>query len=70
MACVNIWKKVKLISPNARLVIIIPNWLRVDRAMIFFISCSVVALRPAISIVDTAMNSRILLNSGNKLRNG
>lgn len=57
-------------SPNARLVIIIPNWLRVDRAMIFFMSCSVVALRPAINIVDTAVKRRILLNSGDRLRNG
>jgi hypothetical protein len=70
MACVSIWKKVRLTRPNARLVIIIPSCLRVDRAIIFFMSCSVVALSPAISIVDTAVNNKILLNSGSKLRKG
>jgi hypothetical protein len=40
------------------LVIIIPSWLRVDRAMIFFMSHSVVALIPAINIVETAINSK------------
>jgi len=43
------------------LVIIIPNWLKVERAMIFFISHSEVALKPAISIVDTAINRIIVL---------
>lgn len=70
MACVSIWKKVRLTRPNARLVIIIPSCLRVDRAIIFFMSCSVVALSPAISIVETAVNNKILLNSGSKLRKG
>lgn len=70
MACVSIWKKVRLTRPNARLVIIIPSCLRVDRAIIFFMSCSVVALSPAISIVDTAVNNKILLNSGSRLRKG
>jgi len=43
------------------LVIIIPNWLRVDRAIIFFMSHSVVALRPAINMVDTAIKRIIEL---------
>lgn len=37
--------------------------------MIFFISHSVVALRPAISMVDTATNRRMVLNIGNLVRN-
>lgn len=43
------------------LVIIMPNWLKVDRAMIFFMSHSVVALSPAINIVETAINRIIEL---------
>ena len=70
MACATMWKYARFIRPRPRLVIIIPNCLRVDSAMIFFMSHSVVALRPAITIVDTATNSRILLNSGNVLKNG
>ena len=38
--------------------IIIPNCLRVERAIIFFMSHSVVALSPAIIVVDTAVNKR------------
>lgn len=37
--------------------IIIPNCLRVDKAIIFFMSHSVVALNPAIRVVETATNS-------------
>jgi hypothetical protein len=40
--------------------IIIPSCLSVDKAIIFFMSHSVVALSPAIKVVDTATNS----NSG------
>lgn len=35
-------------------IIIIPNCLSVDRAIIFFMSHSVMALNPAIVVVDTA----------------
>lgn len=44
--------------PRPKLVIIMPSCLRVERAMIFFISHSVAALIPAISMVDTATNNR------------
>lgn len=52
------WKNAKwtIFSPIAA--IIMPSCLRVDRAMIFFISHSVVALKPAIKVVETAVNSR------------
>lgn len=53
---------------NPILVIIMPSWLKVDRAIIFFMSHSVVALRPAINIVDTAMNKIIELKYGNVCR--
>jgi hypothetical protein len=36
----------------------IPSWLRVDRAMIFFISDSNMADRPAINIVNDAVSRR------------
>jgi hypothetical protein len=38
--------------------IIIPNCLRVDKAIIFFISHSDVALNPAIRVVEAAVNRR------------
>lgn len=46
--------------PN--LVTIIPSCLRVDRAMIFFISHSVIAENLAINMVDTPINRAALLN--------
>lgn len=46
-----------------------PSWLRVDSAIIFFMSHSVVALMPAINIVDTATNSSSVLNKGSVVRN-
>jgi len=42
--------------------IIIPSCLKVDSAIIFFMSHSVVALRPAIRVVDTAVNNSIGVN--------
>ena len=48
------------------LVIIIPSCLSVDRAMIFFISHSDVALSPAINIVQTAINRMIELKYGSE----
>lgn len=57
-------------NPRPILVIIIPSCLRVDRAMIFFISHSVVALIPAMIIVDTATNKIVLLKICSDLRNG
>jgi hypothetical protein len=50
------------------LVIIIPSWLRVDKAIIFFISHSVVALRPAINMVDTAINKIMVLKRGSECK--
>lgn len=44
--------------------IITPNCLRVDRAMIFFISHSNMADIPAINIVEVAIRSRIVLELG------
>jgi len=49
-----IWKNAKAGILRPMLVIIIPNWLSVDKAIIFFMSHSDVALRPAINIVVTA----------------
>lgn len=39
-----------------------PNWLNVDKAIIFFISISFIATIPAISIVDDEIISKKLLN--------
>jgi len=55
------WKKASHGMLAPRLNIIIPNWLRVDRAMIFLKSHSIVALRPAMRVVDVAINSKMLL---------
>ena len=51
------------------LVIIIPSWLSVDSAIIFFISHSVIALNPAITMVVTAIRSNRVLNIGKVCRN-
>jgi len=55
------WKYAKFGMLSPILVIIIPSWLKVDRAIIFFISHSVVALNPAINMVETAINKIIVL---------
>lgn len=57
-------------SPRPMAAIIIPSCLRVDSAMIFFISHSVVALIPAINIVLTAMKRIKVLKSFSVDRNG
>lgn len=44
------------------LVTIIPSCLSVDRAIIFFMSHSVIAEKLAISIVEIPINKAILLN--------
>lgn len=49
----------------ASLAIITPNWLKVDRAIIFFMSHSDVALMPAMSIVKEAV---IIRNKKNSLK--
>jgi hypothetical protein len=64
-AWVTIWKNAKLGILRPSLVIIIPSWLSVDRAIIFFMSHSVMALSPAISIVVTAISNKIMLNDFN-----
>jgi hypothetical protein len=56
--------------PKHIAVIIIPSCLSVDKAIIFFISHSVVALSPAMVVVVTAINNRNLLNQEADLRNG
>jgi hypothetical protein len=54
----------------AREAIMTPSCLRVDRAIIFFMSHSEVALTPAINIVDTATVRSKGANNLNDLRNG
>lgn len=44
--------------PSARVAIITPNWLRVDRAIIFLRSHSTTADMPAINIVEDAIRRR------------
>lgn len=44
--------------------IITPSCLRVDKAIIFFMSISVIAIIPAISIVTEAVRRRNLLKKG------
>lgn len=47
-----------------------PNCLRVDRAMIFFISISDIAINPAINIVTVAVRSSNLLKEGDLFKVG
>ena len=54
-ACVRRWKRVRVCSPRPRLIIITPNCLRVDNAIIFLRSVSAVAAIPAMSIVSLAI---------------
>lgn len=58
-ACVIRWKNVKVGRPMAKVAIITPSWLRVDKAIIFFISHSTAAAKPAISMVIEAAYRRI-----------
>lgn len=50
--------------------IIIPNWLRVDKAIIFLTSHSIMALSPAIVVVVVAIISNVILNNLLSLRKG
>lgn len=61
-----IWNRAIFGAPRASLVIITPSCLSVDNAIIFFISHSVEALIPAINMVDTAKNIKMLLNIVNE----
>ena len=69
-AWITIWINAICGNPSPILVIIIPSCLRVDKAIIFFMSHSVVALIPAIIIVDTAANKIRLLKICIDLKNG
>ena len=61
-ACVIKWKKANLGRPTDKANIITPNWLKVDKAIIFFISHSVSAAIPAINIVKDAVKNKIVEN--------
>lgn len=50
---------------NVRLIIINPNWLRVERAITFFMSISFIADTPAINIVKDAITRREQLKNWN-----
>lgn len=63
-AWVNKWKKAKLGKPNPILLIITPNCLSVERAIIFFKSHSAIAFIPAMNIVNVALKRRRVLNRG------
>lgn len=54
----------------ARLTIITPNCLKVERAIIFFMSHSVMADRPAISVVKTAKINKAGANRLERDKNG
>jgi len=51
MAWVTKWKNVKRARSKARLIIITPSWLSVDKAIIFFMSFSIRAAILAIKMV-------------------
>lgn len=57
MAWVMRWKMASFGRFRPRLAIITPSWLRVERAMIFFMSDSSMAASPAMNIVKEAISS-------------
>lgn len=60
------WKYASIGIFKPRLNIITPNWLNVERATIFLKSHSVLALKPAINVVDVAIMIIKLLKCGCK----
>lgn len=64
IACVMRWKKASVGRESAIAPTITPSWLRVDSAMIFFISHSNRADVPAISIVVEAIIRRTVFVIG------
>jgi len=58
-AWVNKWKKTNFENPKDKILIINPNCLKVDNAIIFFKSNSKLAQIPAINIVSPPINKRI-----------
>lgn len=69
-AWVSRWKRARLGRLRPRLAIITPSCLRVERAMIFFMSFSAIADNPAMSIVKEAVMRIRGLKSLNLLREG
>lgn len=65
MACVRRWNMANFGKPKPILAIITPNWLKVESAIIFFKSHSVIADIPAINIVKEATINRDGLNHVN-----
>lgn len=57
-AWVERWNRARDGRARPRLAIITPSWLRVDRAIIFFMSDSNIADSPAINIVRDAVRSK------------
>ena len=65
-AWVKRWKNANIGKFKPIAAIITPNCLRVDSAMIFLRSHSIIATDPAINIVRDAIIRRVVLNFGNK----
>lgn len=57
-ACVSKWKKVRESKCKDSLIIITPNCLKVERAIIFFMSVSITATILAINIVSVEDNNK------------
>jgi hypothetical protein len=69
-ACVIRWKNAISGRPSAMVNIIMATCLRVDKAIIFFMSHSAMALALAISIVIEAITSKNVLKTGSESTNG
>lgn len=69
-AWVSRWKRASKGRPIARVAIMVPSWLRVDRAMIFLRSVSIIADSPAVTLVRHAVSKRRNLYSLKVLRRG
>ena len=58
------WKNAREVRLRPRLAIMTPSWDNVDKAIIFFISHSMIAAIPAINIVRDAIIRSVLLKKG------
>ena len=70
IACVSKWKNARSGKFRPIEAIIIPNCLRVERAIIFLRSHSIMATEPAINMVVVEIIRIDLLNKGAMWRNG
>lgn len=58
-ACPNKWNNAKLYADKPIAIVIIPNWLIVDKAIILFKSLEHIAIKPALNVVKAPIHKII-----------